>query len=840
METLFRAAIYWTADAEKAGIDDSKSFAILEWLLSSGQSPNISIIMPTIIDFALTTPLQYVVSSGNLCLIHCLLNAGADVNLVQASGWSSKSPLELALECHYNSKTVVAETVRALLRFGASLNLNKALHLAIERRHVDLVVEILQRGADLCSVVENQYDWFINERDALTVAAATGLSETRFIMNLLATQYSSSSIASLITPNCFLAAALEGNDDTIGYLYKGSGYVLPIFPSFTPLQAAAWNGHMSTCQLLLSLHCPPFSITVNISPPLHLATYRGQEDIVRLLLDRGANVNATATLDESLRNQLRMSWRLDRRPLTPLEWTILGPEKFQVRKRHLDCAATLIRAGAILLGSEVLLAAKWLHIDLLSAALAAGGDPNSKTSTGFSALQCAMIRNRDIFQRKPSDMAGAVAHLLRNGATLRGGEIILAISSGDWDLVKVLLRHGGSLMDIDHRGMTAFGAAIMTGNDSILEKLLELCPLIYDAGSLCAAITAGKYSIIDQLLIKRPPHFPPHVLEMTAVGLAAKSEDICLLRKLLSYLPLSETALVPISRYCAYPIIFESDQYFWHYQDCVKSSPLIFCVMAKNTNACYELLRQGFRPDKVTWALVAQENDLSIAQAFIDYHHQIGDDSVYRSLRIHGLLTAPIKRHNKELISRLLQAGADVNEHNLALMGNRSALQLAVELADCDLINFLLTAGADINAAPASRAGGTALQLAAAMGHLGIAKSLLELGADINAPPAKKLGRTALEAAAEQGRLDMVRLLLDQGVQTTGTGQRQYIKAVKLAMNEGHHAAARLLREFREWSEEDQKLFEWGQIAAAEAWRWEGDEVGWRWEGLLADSEDEY
>ncbi|KAF2135463.1 uncharacterized protein K452DRAFT_239329 [Aplosporella prunicola CBS 121167] len=131
---------------------------------------------------------------------------------------------------------------------------------------------------------------------------------------------------------------------------------------------------------------------------------------------------------------------------------------------------------------------------------------------------------------------------------------------------------------------------------------------------------------------------------------------------------------------------------------------------------------------------------------------------------------------------------------------SRTALQQAAESGNVDIVNRLLQAGADVNQAPADWAGVTALQAAAIGGFLGIASKLLELGADVNACGAENDGRTALEGAAEHGRIDMVQLLLNAGADVSGTpfGTKQYENAVKFAKEQGYDAVARLLIRHRE------------------------------------------
>jgi ankyrin repeat protein len=119
--------------------------------------------------------------------------------------------------------------------------------------------------------------------------------------------------------------------------------------------------------------------------------------------------------------------------------------------------------------------------------------------------------------------------------------------------------------------------------------------------------------------------------------------------------------------------------------------------------------------------------------------------------------------------------------------------QAAAEKGNIELVQFLLAAGADVNALPSYCAGATALQVSAIKGYIGIAIILLDAGADVNAQAALKYGRTALEGAAEHGRIDMVQLLLNAGAELSGSGDAQYRKALELASNYGHNTVKKLI-----------------------------------------------
>ncbi|KAK5651425.1 hypothetical protein OQA88_12513 [Cercophora sp. LCS_1] len=177
---------------------------------------------------------------------------------------------------------------------------------------------------------------------------------------------------------------------------------------------------------------------------------------------------------------------------------------------------------------------------------------------------------------------------------------------------------------------------------------------------------------------------------------------------------------------------------------------------------------------------------------------------------VNGALLHAIQTSSLEIVSALIRAGADVDEMSDGRAYGeayaRTPLQRAIEVGQPDMIHVLIEAGANVNAAAPREAGATALQFACITGQLGIAKHLIELGADVNAPGSQHKGRTALEGAAEHGRIDMIQLLLYHGAKTTDDGRRQYVRSIALAEYQGHMAAGKMLRAYREWELEDEEM----------------------------------
>ena len=117
-----------------------------------------------------------------------------------------------------------------------------------------------------------------------------------------------------------------------------------------------------------------------------------------------------------------------------------------------------------------------------------------------------------------------------------------------------------------------------------------------------------------------------------------------------------------------------------------------------------------------------------------------------RADELPGVLTIPATRGDRETMSMLLDAGADINSKNSA---RQTALHAAMQYHRADSMRFLLDNGADPNIGP------TNLLVRAIETHrLKIADILIEAGADPHA------GRkSAIQAAEQSGHEDLAQRL---------------------------------------------------------------------------------
>ncbi|KAJ4041185.1 hypothetical protein NW753_010593 [Fusarium oxysporum] len=140
---------------------------------------------------------------------------------------------------------------------------------------------------------------------------------------------------------------------------------------------------------------------------------------------------------------------------------------------------------------------------------------------------------------------------------------------------------------------------------------------------------------------------------------------------------------------------------------------------------------------------------------------------------------------HKAVVELLLVAGADVNAAAAAAgYDGRTALQAAAGGGHLEVVEKLLAEGADVNAAGIDF-GRTALQAAARGGHLEVIEKLLVAGADVNAAGID-FGWTALQAAAEGGHLEVVEKLLAEGANINAAAGYNGRTALEAAARGGH------------------------------------------------------
>lgn len=217
---------------------------------------------------------------------------------------------------------------------------------------------------------------------------------------------------------------------------------------WTALKWAIARGHLNITQLLLSHGADP-NKDENTFIPLSFAAQYGQEAIVRLLLERGADVDAlcgwygsalVAACDE---------------------------DQLEIVEILLDSKAD-INTESDLYGSPLEAAAKAGHWKLVTFLLEKGAEPNSQGDEIDTVLQSAAFQGQEDIVRILLDHRADV----NRQAGCYGNALRAASMNGNQQVVQMLLNSGANI-NAEHERGTALMAAVEKGQYSIVKMLLD-------------------------------------------------------------------------------------------------------------------------------------------------------------------------------------------------------------------------------------------------------------------------------------------------------------------------------------------------------------------------------
>ncbi len=130
-----------------------------------------------------------------------------------------------------------------------------------------------------------------------------------------------------------------------------------------------------------------------------------------------------------------------------------------------------------------------------------------------------------------------------------------------------------------------------------------------------------------------------------------------------------------------------------------------------------------------------------------------------------------------------------LQDPNIRLNDGRTALMLAAKLSSREVVKKLLSAGAEIN--DRNLNGGTALMYSAIRGNLETVILLLDHGAEVNA--AAKLGWTALMVAAAKGHAEVTSILIDHGAEVNTRDVYRWTPLMRASFSGHEQTVAALL-----------------------------------------------
>uniref|UniRef100_UPI001EAF17B7 ankyrin-2-like n=1 Tax=Oncorhynchus gorbuscha TaxID=8017 RepID=UPI001EAF17B7 len=520
----------------------------------------------------------------------------------------------------------------------------------------------------------------------------------------------------------------------------------------TPLHVASKRGNTNMVALLLDRGAQIDAKTRDGLTPLHCAARSGHDPAIELLLERGAPILART-----------------KNGLSPLHMSAQGD--------HVECVKHLLQHKAPV--DDVTLdyltalhvAAHCGHYRVTKLLLDKRANPNVRALNGFTPLHIACKKNRVKVMELLVKYGASVQAVTESGLT----PIHVSAFMGHLNMVLLLLQNGASPDICNIRGETALHMAARAGQIEVVRCLLRNGALARqtdamareDQTPLHIASRLGKTEIV-QLLLQHMAHpdasttngySPLHIaaregqLETTAVLLEAGASHSLATKK--GFTPLHVSA-----KYGSLEVAKLLLQRKAMPDDAGKNglTPLHVAAHYDNQQVALLLLDKGASPHATAkngytpLHIAAKKNQTSVASSLLQYG---AETTVLTKQGVTPLHLASQEGHS-DMTSLLLGKGAHVNTPT------KSGLTPLHLTAQEDRVNAAeVLAKRDANLDQQTKLGYTPLIVACHYGNVKMVNFLLQQGASVNAKT--KNGYTPLHQAAQQGHTHIINVLLQHG-----------------------------------------------------------------------------
>jgi ankyrin repeat protein len=639
------------------------------------------------------------------------------------------------------------QVVRILLNKGADVNAQgghygNALHAASFRGNEQIVKMLLDKGAS----VKTQGEAYGN---ALHAASFRGNVR---IVRMLLDKGANVNVQGGNYVRRVHPASCEGNEQVINVPRKKGE------SSGDALYTASLRGHWQVVKMLLDKGADVNAQGGQHDNALQAASVGGHEQVVKMLLDRGADVNAQGGrcgnaihAASSGGNERVVKMLLDKgADVNAQDW------------QHTNALHTASDRG---------------HEQVVKMLLDKGADVNAKGGQYGNALQAALVSSNE----------QVVKLLLDKGADVNaqggfyGNALQQASHGGHEQIVKMLLDKGA---DADVQG-GFYGNALQTasfkGNEQIVQILLDKGADVNAQGgrygnALHVALREGHEQVVKILLDKGAAVNAQGGEYGNVLNAASVKGNEQMVKMLLEK---GADVNAQSRKYC---------------------NALQAASVGGNEQVVQIMLDKGVDVN-------AQGGNLGNAMQAASFR---GNEQVVKMLLDKGAdvnaqggiygnaLQAALVRGNEHTVKTLLDRGANINAQG-GLWG--SVLQAALQGRHEQVFKMLLDKGVDVNVQGGFY--GNALQAAAERGNKQVVKMLLEKGADVNAQGG--LHGNALQAASHRGHEQIVEILLNKGANVNAPGGR-CSNALRAALQEGNEKVVRLLLDAGALQAEGDKL----------------------------------
>ncbi|XP_066257922.1 ankyrin repeat domain-containing protein 50 isoform X2 [Euwallacea similis] len=477
---------------------------------------------------------------------------------------------------------------------------------------------------------------------------------------------------------------------------------------------------------------------------LHVAARLGQAQVVKVLLDSGANVDQ-ADID---------GW-------TPLRAAAWGG--------HTEVVDLLVQHGCQLDSVDAenrtaLRAAAWSgHEEIVRILLQHGANVNLTDHEGRTALIAAAYMGHSEIVDHLLDYGADINHADADGRTALSVAALCAPRTPGVSVVSTLLERGATVDHKDKEGMTPLLVASFEGHRDVCELLLENEADVDHCDNsgrspLWAAASMGHAPVVALLLFWGCAIDSMDSEGRTVLSVAAAQGCVEVVRQLL------DRGLDEQHR----------DNSGW--------TPLHYAAFEGHQEVCEALLEAGARIDetdnegKAALTLTSQGGHTSLVNMFLNKYNAPVDQRPHDGKT--ALRLAALEGHY-DIVQILIASSADMDSKDADGRSTLYVLALDNRLA---MSKYFIQQGADVETRDLE--GRTPLHVSAWQGHTEMVSLLLTYGkAQVDACDLEN--RTALHSASWQGHSDIVKLMLEHGALPDHTCN-QGATALGIAAQEGH------------------------------------------------------
>eukprot|EP00730_Choanoeca_flexa_P005777 TRINITY_DN12020_c1_g1_i8.p1 TRINITY_DN12020_c1_g1~~TRINITY_DN12020_c1_g1_i8.p1 ORF type:complete len:1180 (+),score=177.83 TRINITY_DN12020_c1_g1_i8:115-3654(+) len=450
-------------------------------------------------------------------MVQILLDAGANVNAVNTDTNSEHNVTPLYLACHFNDLAIAGmlEAKGADLNACSSLG-RTPLFAACTNNHCAVVKWLLSKGAAPCL---RDVSWSYRILGSLArhrcLDCATNLLEAtsslddkqRLGSNALAEACVHGNQQMLVLLLAHNAVCLtkegtlymicdlcqNGSVEALAHLLDYGLDVNQIVYERPLLHSACEGGHLETVRLLVNRGANLNAISTELArmyfkeTALHVACRKGHTDIVRYLLDHGAAISALrgdgqspliCAVEADVIDCAQLMFQRGAHKCPDNNLDALQPEHLPLHEARSVAMAELALANGIDINqttvdgrTPLMSACYYQRHQVVEYLLSKGAELKSTKKNAYSVLHWACEFGREETARQLLELGWDPNEPCHEKAT--GTPLHFATKRGHDDIVRTLIQHGCYVDARDEDGATALHYAVSSGRAQVMDILLE-------------------------------------------------------------------------------------------------------------------------------------------------------------------------------------------------------------------------------------------------------------------------------------------------------------------------------------------------------------------------------